>query len=171
MNPGLTWMVAIFWIAGNPDSGAVDGYPHCGGGRISARQQSTRDIASQWILRRSECRFRAPNGRVALRRTNVCLEGSTPPRASSRSVICIDKAGSEIVHASAACPKWPCQRIEMAKLPKRDLGHQKNLPRRSIKSILPYRMGSVGCRGNRVKCRLHTDPGGNHANQDRRQYG
>jgi hypothetical protein len=171
MNPGLTWMVAIFWIAGNPDSGAV-------ATRIAMAVEYQRANSRRAILRRSECRFRAPNGRVALRRTNVCLEGSTPPRASSRSVICIDKAGSEIVHASAACPKWPCQRIEwpcqrieMAKLPKRDLGHQKNLPRRSIKSILPYRMGSVGCRGNRVKCRLHMDPGGNHANQDRRQYG
>ena len=32
---------------------------------------------------------------------------STPPSASSISLICIDNAGCEIAQASAARPKWP----------------------------------------------------------------
>jgi hypothetical protein len=60
-------MVAIFRIAGNPDSGAVDGYPHCGGSRISARANSRRAI----LHRSEEYGFRAPYGRRARRRMSV----------------------------------------------------------------------------------------------------
>jgi hypothetical protein len=43
------------------------------------------------------------------------------PRASSSSLICINKAGCEIAQVAAARPKWlvTCRRIEIAKLPER----------------------------------------------------
>src|SRR5258706_7374197 len=44
-----------------------------------------------------------------------------------------------------------CQRVEIAKLPKRDLDHQKILPQPSLKSILPDDMRRVDCTRNRLE--------------------
>ena len=58
-----------------------------------------------------------------------------------------------------------CQRIEIAKLPKRDMGHQKNLTQRSVKSTLPDGFRSVVTRepeGMSFKTRT----GGQHGRHD-----